>query len=138
MVLIGGGGAANGLNASDASDAETLADIANGQLLALYEFNGTGYTQGGITFSYAGVESYDSTPNRSQVLIESPLAFPNLGFGTPNGHNTITDILVYLDAVPGTPNSGIPIVRWDLAATYYPQGATMTLTWTNWVCITIG
>lgn len=135
MLLLGGGGATNGLDT--AQDANTLADISLGQLLQLYEFNGPGYQNGGVTFSPGSIESYTAATDKSNVLVTSPITFPGLGFGT-GGHRTITDILIYYDATPGTPNGGVPIVRFDLAATHIPQGATMSLTWANGITITIG
>ena len=141
LVLLGGGGDNNGLNATDASDAETLEDIALGQMLALYEFSGQGYAPpaggGGVTFTVGGVEGYSNSTNKSSFLIGSPIAFTALGPGTA-GRNTVTDILIYHNVSPGSPLDGVPIVRFDLGTTYTPQGATMTLTWTGGAVIDIG
>lgn len=131
MLLIGGGGSANGLATTGAEDCATFADLValSGIDLFQYEFNGSGYTQGGIVIK--SQDRANSSVTAHAANLQGTFLGgnnPTLGFGTLLG-TTITDLVGYFAAASGVVSQGIPLWRVDLAATYVPQGATMTFTW---------
>src|SRR5688572_6123878 len=113
-AFIGFGGATNGLDASDA--ATTVAGISGA---ATYQFNGSGYTAGGMTL--AGKTIIPVTTTNIASFDADDVVINPMGAGSGNGAQ-ITDLLVYKD-VGGVYANGIPFLRINLNATYTGQNA---------------
>lgn len=120
-----------------ASGASSLLDAATGNegtvaaiptAIGNYEFNGSGYTQGGIELVSAS-RGVSSATNGKAFLTAGNVSISAMGAGTGSGAN-ICEVLIYQGTAGGASyTAGVPVARLQLSATYTGAGASFTLNW---------
>jgi hypothetical protein len=129
LLLVGGGGALNGLDAATSCDAGHLIDLPN---LEVYQFNGDGYVPRGFILENRTI----AQDNANDIGVASVALAPFVDLGAlgagkilgPNIGDTISDLVLYWTNNSTTLGDGIPIARYDLGAIYRAHGSPLTIT----------